>query len=1075
MTGSQVDWFVAAGLTAGDGTKERPFHDPWVALKHAAPGDTIHIAAGTYYGRNERSSWLIDCPELTVLGGYSPDFTTRTPWRTPTILAAWPALRTQREPNMLQGNGFDGVTLDGLCFDAAGRSDYDEQGRLQTTPHSDGPIVSLRGERITVRNCVFVNGRAGAVELAGNGCRLENNLILNHLGLGLVTVRDSESQAPITVAGNTLCFAYDDSDPPRGKGADQAIGVRVNGAAVIENNLFVGCGNAAIACYRDVDRVKVDRNLFFLTIRDVIRSRDTSAEAEITEEYLDEIEDVGLQSAAGNTVGDPHLSGLPAAWVDAYTQEIRATYARPPKAALDALRAGAGLGPGPEPEGGGGIVRLTPSEALAIKSEAPQGFHPVELPALSLEAVRTPQPVPAYQPVDWTRLLQADPGLNGAPVEVRAGIGFDQKVELLADAGSATHMGVAVYQPGTDDRALYVLAAHHCLAHRQVGEAIRYQRGLDVESTYLLRGTYRSDLLPEVTRQAVTIVLDSVAPVLDVEARPASRPVGRNWFVRAGASGGDGSRQAPFRDPFQVLEKAEGGDTVHIAGGEYKGRLRSGTWRIPVRNLTLLGGYSDDFTTRDPWRHPVRFVLTPEEKAKGVPSGPVLGTDGGCDGLVLDGLVFDGSTYNAYGDDGGLEARGSLSTPLVDVSAGGDDITVRNCVFINAASSAVHVGGGSGAFENNLVVNTSGTAVRLRTAGAGPWSVRDNTILFAADPTSRASEGHSTSGTLLEINGQAVVRVRSNVLAFADGIAVRAFVPGQNLLFDNNILAANLYADVFDGRHLLIDRAAWDRATIVDSPFGSLAGNRFDLPSLPVDRAFAQPVIDRLASLPAHLPPDLLRAAAGALGVSPTSAQESPAPETAAAPAAAEPGGGASVSDLLADLGRMREEMESKDTKPATVAYCPAYTLDAAVSLVTGTPPGQPGARATAITVSIAEEAAPGPAVEYRSVDHAAIDADPAALDGTPIDLEVTDARSSATNTALYPDGTTRDDYEAFSVTAVGGSTRTRLAVIIRLDTAASRAFANVVPSDTVRVRGVGRLILNGSTLAVVADAVERR
>jgi len=36
----------------------------------AEPGDTIHIAAGTYYGRLDRSSWIVECPRITVLGGY---------------------------------------------------------------------------------------------------------------------------------------------------------------------------------------------------------------------------------------------------------------------------------------------------------------------------------------------------------------------------------------------------------------------------------------------------------------------------------------------------------------------------------------------------------------------------------------------------------------------------------------------------------------------------------------------------------------------------------------------------------------------------------------------------------------------------------------------------------------------------------------------------------------------------------------------------------------------------------------------------------------------------------------------
>ena len=76
-----VDWFVAPTGARGDGSRERPFHAPWVALRRAQPGDTIHLAAGTNYGRVAPSSRIIECHRLSVLCGYTRDFTTRTPWQ----------------------------------------------------------------------------------------------------------------------------------------------------------------------------------------------------------------------------------------------------------------------------------------------------------------------------------------------------------------------------------------------------------------------------------------------------------------------------------------------------------------------------------------------------------------------------------------------------------------------------------------------------------------------------------------------------------------------------------------------------------------------------------------------------------------------------------------------------------------------------------------------------------------------------------------------------------------------------------------------------------------------------------
>ncbi|QIG39533.1 hypothetical protein G5T42_08565 [Microbacterium sp. 4R-513] len=944
-----TDLFVAAAATTGDGSRQHPFHDPWLALRAATPGDTVHIAAGTYTGRLERSSWVVDCPELTVLGGYSADFAARTPWRTPTVLAARSALRVATESNMLSGVGdHAGLVLDGLFFDGSGRDDYDDAGGLERASHGDGPLVSLNAERITVRGCVFANASAGAIELGGSGAVFEDNLLINCAGLALLNLRGAPPEAPATVSRNSFLFAHDDTDPPRGSGGDRAAGVRVDGAATIADNVFVACGNAAIACLSDVGQIGVDRNLFFATLRDVVRSRASGAEAEITEEYVGDLDDVGLRSASGNSVGDPQLSGLPTAWLDGYTLDTAATYARPPIPALNALRAAVGLAELPEALDSDAqrpiMRRLSPSEVLAVTITAAQGSHPAEPPVPA--PFSEPRPAPAYQAIDWTPLAAADPARSNAPVEVRAGIGVDQNTQLIP-ALSESHVGVALYRPGSDDSPWWALAPRFGLAHHQTEEATRYSRGLDVESTYLVRGTYRTDVAPD-GRQPATIVVDSIAPFIDLTLPTAVRPTGRDWFVRAGAADGDGSREAPWKDLFKALEVAAPGDRILVAEGEYSGRLRSGTWQIPLPDLELLGGWDAEFTTRDPWRHPVRFVLPAETKAKGIFGEPILTVADSAAGLILDGFVFDGSTYNTYTDAGALEAGQSQSATLVDLRGGSGGITVRHCVFMNAANGGVNLSAAFGVFEDNVVVNTSGTAVRLQIPGAGPWIVRSNTALFAADPTGRASTGQSTSGCLLEVSGRGILSVTSNVLAFADSIAIRTGMPGQNVLLEDNVLAANLYGDIYDGGSVLVDAANRDRV-LLDAPFGVQSGTRFELPAIPVDPAFAREAVGRLSALAAAMPKDGLDAAAAALGVSIAAAP----PE--AAPAGDEPAsttGEPSVADLLADLGRAREALEAKDEPAAESGaplYCPVYPVAAALKLATDAPAGEPGAHAGAI------------------------------------------------------------------------------------------------------------------------------
>ena len=200
----------------------------------------------------------------------------------------------------------------GLFFDASGRNTYGDNPfeGLKSFPNMDGPISSFNAKKVTIRNCVFANSGTGGVELSGDGALFENNLVINIVGIGMLDLRSSsEMVEPISVRNNAFCFAQD-LGPPCGAGADQAIGIRVGRSAVIQDNVFISCGNAAISVYRDLDRVSVDRNLFYLTPRDIVKSRATGNDSEITEKNIDEFEDLGLMSSVENAIADPGSAGF---------------------------------------------------------------------------------------------------------------------------------------------------------------------------------------------------------------------------------------------------------------------------------------------------------------------------------------------------------------------------------------------------------------------------------------------------------------------------------------------------------------------------------------------------------------------------------------------------------------------------------------------------------------------------------------------------------------------------------------------------------------------------------------------
>ncbi len=83
-----------------------------------------------------------------------------------------------------------------------------------------------------------------------------------------------------------------------------------------------------------------------------------------------------------------------------------------------------------------------------------------------------------------------------------------------------------------------------------------------------------------------TFILALVSVVAAV-SQVGQRASGRDWFVRAGADGGDGTVERPFADPWQALEACEAGDRVHVARGVYTGQLDAGTWVIPFERVAL--------------------------------------------------------------------------------------------------------------------------------------------------------------------------------------------------------------------------------------------------------------------------------------------------------------------------------------------------------------------------------------------------------------------------------------------------------------------------------------------------------
>ena len=76
---------------------------------------------------------------------------------------------------------------------------------------------------------------------------------------------------------------------------------------------------------------------------------------------------------------------------------------------------------------------------------------------------------------------------------------------------------------------------------------------------------------------------------------------GKDYYVSSTRGKGRlGTKEQPAKDLAAIANLLEPGDRVHIAEGKYISKTGRGTDIIEVP-VSIYGGYSSDFNSRDPW------------------------------------------------------------------------------------------------------------------------------------------------------------------------------------------------------------------------------------------------------------------------------------------------------------------------------------------------------------------------------------------------------------------------------------------------------------------------------------------
>lgn len=335
----------------------------------------------------------------------------------------------------------------------------------------------------------------------------------------------------------------------------------------------------------------------------------------------------------------------------------------------------------------------------------------------------------------------------------------------------------------------------------------------------------------------------------NADAVADKRPKGRDWFVRAGNMGGDGSKDKPFRDPFQALEKCQSGDTIHIAEGDYHGKLKVGRWKIELPYIALLGGYDANFTERAPWAHPTRLYCPTE--FKGTRGGVTLEGDGDYTGAIVDGFVFDKRTNNNYDQDHNLVDQDTDHS--IQLRLERPECAVRNCIFVNGGEGGIQIANGM-VVENNLFMNHVGAAIVVRGGHTtAPFALRNNTILFNWERAGRFGKGMGFGGEGIIVESQSRGSIEGNILEFNDNNAIRFNADPKDVRITDNVFAQNLWSILYRTENI-IDDATF--GMLGDFGFAASTGNRILTPGIPLDGKWFDLYLKRTAYVPGKVQMD---------------------------------------------------------------------------------------------------------------------------------------------------------------------------------------------------------------------------
>ena len=230
--------------------------------------------------------------------------------------------------------------------------------------------------------------------------------------------------------------------------------------------------------------------------------------------------------------------------------------------------------------------------------------------------------------------------------------------------------------------------------------------------------------------------------------------------LSSGKNKNAGTKEAPFKNIWKAVEKAQPGDVIHVAEGNYPGKMKCG-WVQLDKPVSLVGGYSSDFSVRDPLKHKTMVQPKNDQNDKKGSAMALMRIDFKNQKgfkMLIDGLIFDDGFASSYhetkgkpeGFDTGMWLEGPAMNKLRDKFPSANryslfatlgygtagELEIRNCTFVNGSNFGVNINWFEGEvkMKNNVFCNNRMIGANVQSSNGQPgkvkWEFENNTVLF---------------------------------------------------------------------------------------------------------------------------------------------------------------------------------------------------------------------------------------------------------------------------------------------------------------------------------------------------------